>query len=186
MSQEGQQEGFRDRLTNRGEDALGKLAQDLLENPLINGALARAFDAREKAAQAREAEAWEQSLCTRGFGCGQLCAGPMSEARTMFGCARGGPVTLISIRGWMRGHMTIGLSSEVVQERWAPVAAIIAPTQEAKATSTSEREEKALSSDCPPVDHSTHRTRCAECPRFGAEIPRSAQDLAPCSVRRSP
>src|SRR3979409_820294 len=32
-------------------------------------------------------------------------------------------------------------------------------------------EEKALSSDCPPVDHSTHRTRCAECPRFGAEIP---------------
>jgi septal ring factor EnvC (AmiA/AmiB activator) len=54
MSQEGQQEGFRDRLTNRGEDALGKLAQDLLENPLINGALARAFDAREKAAQAQE------------------------------------------------------------------------------------------------------------------------------------
>ncbi|HEV3229827.1 MAG TPA: hypothetical protein VGY97_10155 [Solirubrobacteraceae bacterium] len=54
MSQEGQQEGFRDRLTSRGEDALGKLAQDLLENPLINGALARAFDAREKAAQAQE------------------------------------------------------------------------------------------------------------------------------------
>ena len=47
----------------------------------------------------------------------------MSEARTMFGRARGEPVTLISIRGWMRGHMTIGLSSEVVQERWAPVAA---------------------------------------------------------------
>src|SRR3981081_1327379 len=49
--------------------------------------------------------------------------------------------------------------------------------KEAKATSTSEREEKALSSDCPPVDHSTHRTRCAECPRFGAEIPAPLKDL---------
>src|SRR5260370_32757548 len=54
MSQEDRSEGIRDRLTTRGEDALGKLAQDLLENPLINGALARAFDAREKASEAQE------------------------------------------------------------------------------------------------------------------------------------
>ena len=47
-------EGFRTRLTRQGEDALGKLAQDLLENPLINAAITRAFDAREKAAQAQE------------------------------------------------------------------------------------------------------------------------------------
>ena len=47
-------EGLRTRLTRQGEDALGKLAQDLLENPLINGAITRAFDAREKAAQAQE------------------------------------------------------------------------------------------------------------------------------------
>jgi hypothetical protein len=47
-------EGLRTRLTRQGEDALGKLAQDLLENPLVNGALTRAFDAREKAAQAQE------------------------------------------------------------------------------------------------------------------------------------
>jgi hypothetical protein len=47
-------EGLRDRLTRQGEDALGKFAQDLLENPLVNGALARAFEAREKAAQAQE------------------------------------------------------------------------------------------------------------------------------------
>ena len=46
--------GLRDRLTRQGEDALGKFAQDLLENPLVNGALARAFEAREKAAQAQE------------------------------------------------------------------------------------------------------------------------------------
>jgi len=46
--------GLRGRLTRQGEDALGKFAQDLLENPLVNGALARAFEAREKAAQAQE------------------------------------------------------------------------------------------------------------------------------------
>ena len=48
-------EGLRDRLTRQGEDALGKLAQDLLENPLVNSAISRAFEARERAAQAQEA-----------------------------------------------------------------------------------------------------------------------------------
>ena len=47
-------EGLRERLTRQSEDALGKLAQDLLENPLVNGAISRAFEAREKAAQAQE------------------------------------------------------------------------------------------------------------------------------------
>jgi CRP-like cAMP-binding protein len=47
--------GLRDRLTRQGEDAIGRLAQDLLENPLVNGAIARAFEAREKATQAQEA-----------------------------------------------------------------------------------------------------------------------------------
>src|SRR4051812_34646799 len=47
--------GLRERLTRQGEDAIGKLAQDLLENPLVNGAIARAFEAREKASQAQEA-----------------------------------------------------------------------------------------------------------------------------------
>jgi len=48
-------EGLRERITRQGEDAVGKLAQDLLENPLVNGAITRIFDAREKAAQAQEA-----------------------------------------------------------------------------------------------------------------------------------
>ncbi len=48
-------EGLRGRLAKQGEDALGKLAQDLLENPLVNGAIARAFDVREKTSQAQEA-----------------------------------------------------------------------------------------------------------------------------------
>ena len=47
-------DGIKQRLTRSGEDALGKLAQDLLENPLIVGALTRAFEAREKASQAQE------------------------------------------------------------------------------------------------------------------------------------
>lgn len=47
-------DGLRERLTRQGEDAIGKLAQDLLENPIIHGAIARAFEAREKAAQAQE------------------------------------------------------------------------------------------------------------------------------------
>lgn len=45
----------RDRLTKQGEEALGKLAQDLLDNPLVNTAISRVFEAREKAVQAQEA-----------------------------------------------------------------------------------------------------------------------------------
>ena len=48
-------EGLRDKLARSSEDALGKLAQDLLENPLVNSAISRAFDARERAVQAQEA-----------------------------------------------------------------------------------------------------------------------------------
>ncbi|HEY8582034.1 MAG TPA: hypothetical protein VIL49_03775, partial [Capillimicrobium sp.] len=47
-------DGIKQRLARSGEDALGKLAQDLLENPLVVGALTRAFEAREKAGQAQE------------------------------------------------------------------------------------------------------------------------------------
>ena len=48
-------EGIRDRLTRQGEEALGKLAEELVGNPLLGGALSRAFEAREKAVQAQEA-----------------------------------------------------------------------------------------------------------------------------------
>ena len=48
-------EGLKGRITKQGEDALGKLAQDLLESPLVSSAISRAFEAREKAAQAQEA-----------------------------------------------------------------------------------------------------------------------------------
>jgi septal ring factor EnvC (AmiA/AmiB activator) len=48
-------EGLRQRLTRQGEEAVGKLAQDLLENPLFANTLAAAFEAREKAMQAQTA-----------------------------------------------------------------------------------------------------------------------------------
>jgi len=53
MGDDGQ--GLRDRLARQGEDALGKLANDLLENPLVNSAITRAFSARERATHAQEA-----------------------------------------------------------------------------------------------------------------------------------
>jgi chromosome segregation ATPase len=54
MADDSSGDGLRARLARSSEDALGKLAQDLLENPLVNGALTRAFEAREKAVQAQE------------------------------------------------------------------------------------------------------------------------------------
>jgi chromosome segregation ATPase len=55
MSDDFEAEGLRERLTKQGEDTLGKLAEDLMANPLIAGAIQRAFDAREKASSAQEA-----------------------------------------------------------------------------------------------------------------------------------
>jgi chromosome segregation ATPase len=48
-------ESFVERLSRQGEDALGKIAEELISNPVVNGAIARAFEAREKAVQAQEA-----------------------------------------------------------------------------------------------------------------------------------
>jgi HEPN domain-containing protein len=49
------EEGLKERLSRQGEEALGKVAEELVANPVINAALARAFEAREKAVQAQEA-----------------------------------------------------------------------------------------------------------------------------------
>jgi DNA repair exonuclease SbcCD ATPase subunit len=46
--------GLRERLSSQAEDRIGKLADDLLENPMINSALQTAFSARERVAQAQE------------------------------------------------------------------------------------------------------------------------------------
>jgi hypothetical protein len=45
---------LREKLGGHTEDRLGKALSDLLDNPLLTGAIGRAFDAREKASQAQE------------------------------------------------------------------------------------------------------------------------------------
>jgi chromosome segregation ATPase len=54
MEEDSGQGGFKDRLARQGEDALGRLAQDLLENPIVTSTISRAFEARERAVQAQE------------------------------------------------------------------------------------------------------------------------------------
>ena len=55
MTEDPQADGLRDRLTRQGEEALGKLAEELVGNPVLNAALSRAFEVREKTVQAQEA-----------------------------------------------------------------------------------------------------------------------------------
>ena len=50
-----QDEGIRERLSRQSEEALGKIAEELVGNPVVNAAISRAFEAREKAVQAQEA-----------------------------------------------------------------------------------------------------------------------------------
>lgn len=54
MEDRGQEKGFRERVTRQGEEALGKFAQELLENPVVSGALSRALETRERAMRAQE------------------------------------------------------------------------------------------------------------------------------------
>ena len=55
MADPGTDKGLRERVTRQSEEAIGKLAQELLDNPLVSGALSAAFETREKAMRAQEA-----------------------------------------------------------------------------------------------------------------------------------
>jgi septal ring factor EnvC (AmiA/AmiB activator) len=55
MAELEQDETLVDRLSRQGEEALGRIAEELIANPLVNGAIARALEAREKALLAQEA-----------------------------------------------------------------------------------------------------------------------------------
>lgn len=48
------EKGLRERMTRQGEEAIGKLAQELLENPMVTSALSAAFETRERAMRAQE------------------------------------------------------------------------------------------------------------------------------------
>ncbi len=52
---EAQDRTFVDRLSRQGEEALGRIAEELIANPVVNRAITSAFDARESAVQAQEA-----------------------------------------------------------------------------------------------------------------------------------
>ncbi|MGI8628742.1 MAG: hypothetical protein ACR2LV_01030 [Solirubrobacteraceae bacterium] len=45
---------MRERMTRQGEEAIGKLAQELMEHPMVSGALSAAFETRERAMRAQE------------------------------------------------------------------------------------------------------------------------------------
>jgi hypothetical protein len=47
-------EGLKGRVTRQSEETIGKLAQELLENPVVSGALSRAFETRGRAVRAQE------------------------------------------------------------------------------------------------------------------------------------
>jgi len=55
VSQDGEHKGFVDRISRQGEEALGKVAEELVANPVVHAAIARAFDARDAAIAAQEA-----------------------------------------------------------------------------------------------------------------------------------
>jgi chromosome segregation ATPase len=46
--------GLKGRMARQGEEALGKVAQELLENPVVSRALSATFEARERATRAQE------------------------------------------------------------------------------------------------------------------------------------
>jgi chromosome segregation ATPase len=55
VTDEPRDEGIKDRLSRQGEEALAKVVEELVSNPMVSSALSRALDAREKAAHAQEA-----------------------------------------------------------------------------------------------------------------------------------
>lgn len=50
----GDGDGVRNRFARQGEETVGKLAQGLLEHPVVSGALSRAFETRERMVRAQE------------------------------------------------------------------------------------------------------------------------------------
>jgi chromosome segregation ATPase len=47
-------QSLKGRVARSGEEALGRLAQELLDNPLVSGAISAAFETRERAMRAQE------------------------------------------------------------------------------------------------------------------------------------
>jgi predicted nucleic acid-binding Zn-ribbon protein len=50
----GDDNSLKGRVTKQGEEAIGRLAQEVLENPAVSRAVAAAFETRERAVRAQE------------------------------------------------------------------------------------------------------------------------------------
>ena len=66
MSEQGDQDGLRERVQARGEQAIGDLAQALFENPMLRGELTAAVAALEKAVEAQHPSMGALILSTAG------------------------------------------------------------------------------------------------------------------------
>ena len=66
MAQDSDNNTIKDRLQSSSEEALGKIFQDVLQNPAVTTALTRVFDARERASQAQEAAMGALNLPSAG------------------------------------------------------------------------------------------------------------------------
>ena len=54
MEESGDEKGFFEKMTRQGEEAIGKFAQELMENPMLTSALSAAMETRERAMRAQE------------------------------------------------------------------------------------------------------------------------------------
>ena len=57
--------GLRGRVTRQGEEAIGKLAQELLDNPVVSRALSAAFETRRAGDARAGGSRWARSTCRR-------------------------------------------------------------------------------------------------------------------------
>jgi len=62
----GDETGIRGRVTRQSEEAIGKVTQGMLENPVVSRALSAAFETRQRATRAQEAAMGALNLPSAG------------------------------------------------------------------------------------------------------------------------
>ena len=132
---------IRDRFSGTTEERLGKALSDLLENPLLTGAIGRAFDAREKATQAQEV----------AFGALNIPSAADIERLTR-GCARS-PIV------WRGSRTAFSVSIVPSPRRAAPSRRSISGCRRSR--SGSARFGEALSGHCRRRRHRRRRDKAA-------------------------
>jgi chaperonin cofactor prefoldin len=127
VTEEPQGESLRDRVSARGEEALGRLAQDLLENPWINSALSAAFEARGRAAQAQEV-AMEFLNLPSAAHIERLTRRVRSVSQRLEAIED----ALTRLEGGLRGTPQIATRLEAIEEQLADVMRLLGEVQQAQ------------------------------------------------------